>query len=752
MLIAVDTGAPVVLDGSAAHQSFPGDTAVWLIPIGLVNYLSGSPGSFAKRTAAQLFSSRSYRCYTGCFAETLLAADGVLRLRDRQTDQVKNVTNDQLAAAALIQQTDFSPDPKNPARLIGNELVWVEGNLRVTGNARLYGTQLELRDPAGQDDGAPEFLRRGSSAGNLKGGQDLQICIGDSNTGTAGNDRLTIGWLAKAKNPPATTDPSPSTAPDGAIAEVMVVRTDGRAAIGTNAIDFYDPAANILVVATTSDSGITIASDASKTGNVFFADGGSYTGTSTAWKQGFVTYDHHKQQMSFGAGAATVMSLTSAGPAVIGPANPSKFAADADQLIVSGAGSCGITIAAEKGDYANLDFVDTASATNSGYIKYQASKGQMRIGTASADRIFLDDKGHVGIGTDAPGAALNVASGSETLTLDPPNIQAMNGGSPTPLLLQPQGESVGIGLDGTSPDATLHVRTHGNSQSLIVDTVNPDSTAISTLGNKVGIGFAGTPQTILDVRGLAVPVFTVETSNVAMVENQLPIPANVLGLKVGGTFNPIGWNYITFYDNSPSPKNVLGAIEGVSTPDIFNPDGFFNTISFVTYEAADYAECVLRVAGTPKIAPGSVVGVRNGQVSLATAGADAVFVTTDRPSLLGNAAPQADRADYETVSFLGQVPVLTEGPVKPGDLIVATGRGDGTGRGVAADAVTPADLPNIIGQAWASLDAGKTARVNALVGPGVATAAATAALLAAQARKIEQLEKKLARRKPAEPT
>ena len=49
--IAVDTNASVVLDGSVAYQTFPDDTGIWLIPVGIAAYTAGAPGSFSARSA-----------------------------------------------------------------------------------------------------------------------------------------------------------------------------------------------------------------------------------------------------------------------------------------------------------------------------------------------------------------------------------------------------------------------------------------------------------------------------------------------------------------------------------------------------------------------------------------------------------------------------------------------------------------------------------------------------------------------------
>lgn len=209
MLIAVDAAAAAVLDGSAPHQVFPDDSANWLVPVGMVSYTAGSPGSFSPRTAAQLAQNRVTRVYIGAVAESVFAADGVLRLRDRQTDQQTDaqgniVSNDSLAAQAAIQPSDIQTDPNNATRLIGNELVWVEGNLRVIGDERLWGGAVSFRAADGSEPAGNLFIRRSTDA-TTNTTQNIEVSIGQPASGVGTVNRFLIassqsGTLA---SPPA---------------------------------------------------------------------------------------------------------------------------------------------------------------------------------------------------------------------------------------------------------------------------------------------------------------------------------------------------------------------------------------------------------------------------------------------------------------------------------------------------------------------------------------------------------------------
>jgi hypothetical protein len=217
MLRAVNQNAAVICDGSAPQQDFPTnqDKAHWLIPIGRAAWQVGPPGKLVARNENQRLLSRINRRYIGAIAENVFAPEGLLRLRDRKTAQQANVKNDDLCAKNAVTALDLQTDPSG--RAVANELVWVEGNLRVKGDVRLFGTRIELLDSTGTDAGkSAVFVRRVSSSSSSKNG-DLQLAIGPSTDGT---DRLTVGPL------------DTSTDPKGVFQEKMIVHSDGEVRMG----------------------------------------------------------------------------------------------------------------------------------------------------------------------------------------------------------------------------------------------------------------------------------------------------------------------------------------------------------------------------------------------------------------------------------------------------------------------------------------------------------------------------------------
>jgi hypothetical protein len=183
-----DPLAPELVDASVPHQTLPDaeDAKRWFVPLGVVSWQPGNPGSFKARDAALLTLNARSRRYCGVVAEAVEATAGHVRVHDRA---------------------------KPYSAFFTEELMWVEGDLRMDGHARLYGKRLELVNSHAENPRAPFYLLRADDPGTGK--KKMQLVIGDQ---SAGANRLAIGQ---------------QTAPD-VYAEHLVVTDQGRVGIGTS--------------------------------------------------------------------------------------------------------------------------------------------------------------------------------------------------------------------------------------------------------------------------------------------------------------------------------------------------------------------------------------------------------------------------------------------------------------------------------------------------------------------------------------
>ncbi len=156
----------------------------------------------------------------------------------------------------------------------------------------------------------------------------------------------------------------------------------------------------------------------------------------------------------------------------------------------------------------------------------------------------------------------------------------------------------------------------------------------------------------------------------------------------------------------------------------------------------DVAEWLPRLDPQERLEPGDVVGLHAGGVSRRTAGALRVMVISTSPIVAGNDPGEGRRAPYERIAFVGQAPVKVRGPVRAGDLLVASGAGDGTASSVDPEHLALEQARGIVGRALEERAGAGPAPVRALV--GLPESAPWAALLANRDRRLREQGAELA--------
>lgn len=176
-------------------------------------------------------------------------------------------------------------------------------------------------------------------------------------------------------------------------------------------------------------------------------------------------------------------------------------------------------------------------------------------------------------------------------------------------------------------------------------------------------------------------------------------------------------------------NSILGEIQGTGT----------GGVEFVS-AGADFAGWLPRFEAAERIEPGDVVGLHGGALSKRTDGAARVFVVSTAPIVTSNDPGEEVHGAYARVAFVGQAPVKVRGPVRAGDLLVASGRGDGSAVARAPNAVSSNQSGLIVGRALEASSESGTHLVRALIGLDAAATIALERDLARLERRVRELE------------
>ena len=697
------TSDPLVNDESIPYQTFPdawGD-AKWLIPLGVVRWLPNSDptqaGSFQTRTSDDLTTSERQRVYAGVVAETVNAARGFIRMRSRDADYAPKVWSD--------------------------DLVWCEGDLRVSGDTKLLAGQLMLRDQNNDDKGTPLTIGRTEVNSMTPSGRDMFVQIGSAQ---AGSNRFVVG--------PVITSGSTSTAQ-----EILVVRDNGTVGIGssspaspltirgqgaTEELMAFEAADGTQVwhvdQKLNGQSGLNIAESGVADGRLYIQAGGNVgvnntSPTNQLHVSGNTGVRQNRLYLSGGDGNDNWSSITynayhnSTNGGWTFPDNTRKA----------------VTIEMDdQGGTPRFQVYSTTTGATTSWTERLSLNGD------TGDMAMAHNGGNVGVGTSSATHKLHVASNKGLRQ----NYLYVSGGDGT----NARWSSLSYNAhhtdandnwtfpDNTHPAVTIEMDDYGGNPRFEVFSttlanktnwvqrlaLNGDTGAVAMAhnGGNVSVGLTGgiCRLHVADAKsGNAGDV----TSHVALIDNTATDSnADVLAIRIGDSLATSSNNFITFFAGA----NGIGAIEG---------NGFGGIT--VNTSGADYAEWMPRLSAKEQFEVGDVVGVFGGKISRKTEGADCVLAISTAPVILGNRPASSEADSYEKVAMLGQVPVKVRGKVSVGDFVVGTNE-DGTGTAIHPDAMTFEDYARVLGVAW---EANTTSGVKSVrVGIGLPTSAVWRAL------------------------
>ena len=264
------------------------------------------------------------------------------------------------------------------------------------------------------------------------------------------------------------------------------IDSSGRLLLGTTTEGAAD-ADDFTIGTSTNSAGITIRTNTSGTGRLWFSDGTS----GDAEYQGYIQYDHNNQILSLGSGGSTRLRIASGGEVSIGGFTPT---AGAGILQIGG----GLRVAGSG----------SASDTTTPYIYRTSGVDNLNFATSGVERLRITSDGQLlytankSNGYTARFVQAN-SSNPAWIEIDSP---ADNNLRPAYIQLQNAGTNKwGIGqvYQSTSSGA-FHIAAGAQNQA--------NSKLTITTAGKVGIGTA-IPVTNLDVRGSSDASITIGLTN-----------------------------------------------------------------------------------------------------------------------------------------------------------------------------------------------------------------------------------------------
>ena len=230
--------------------------------------------------------------------------------------------------------------------------------------------------------------------------------------------------------------------------ERLRIDSSGRLLLGTTTEGHTD-ADDFTVSSSTNTTGITIRTNTSGTGRLWFSDGTS----GGAEYEGYVQYDHVNNRLQLGAaqstrltinsggnalftGIVTATNFTSSGTVLIDTTSYSEATGDADDLIIGSTSDTqkGISIVGStSGGIGNIYFTDGVGYKNQGRVSYHHADDSMRFTTNTTERLRIDSSGRLlyGVTSSTRETSLILQGNSNSYTTNPGVLELRVGQVPS---------------------------------------------------------------------------------------------------------------------------------------------------------------------------------------------------------------------------------------------------------------------------------------------------------------------------------
>ena len=197
----------------------------------------------------------------------------------------------------------------------------------------------------------------------------------------------------------------------------LVIDSSGKVGIGTGS-----PSDNLTVAGSSGavNLGITAnTANAYDSPSLKFLGGNLSTssilfGDASDADVGKIVYNHDGNSLAFTVSASERLRIDSSGRLLLGTTTEGD--SSADNLTVADSGGCGITIRSGTSNTGSIFFSDATSGSGEydGFLQYNQSDRNLKIGTATSTRLTIDSSGRVGIGTTSPSSPLHVKNAGST--------------------------------------------------------------------------------------------------------------------------------------------------------------------------------------------------------------------------------------------------------------------------------------------------------------------------------------------------